>query len=114
MRQGTSTACIGPARTSSNLPADATIDVSTQAQQVRYAASSVINLASMAYTNTQAGLSVTAVVHEVPATVALDYTLGEAPRIVYEASSEVPRVDFFASPHHVADLDPTGDEYVSR
>lgn len=97
----------------SNLPADATIDVSTQAQQVRYAASSVINLASMAYTNTQAGPSVTAVVHEVPATVALDYTLGEAPRIVYEASSEVPRVDFFASPHHVADLDPTGDEYVS-
>lgn len=97
----------------SNLPADATIDVSTQAQQVRYTASGVIDRASMAYTNTQAGPSVTAVVHEVPATVALDYTLGEAPRVVYEASSEVPRVDFFASPHHVADLDPTGDEYVS-
>jgi hypothetical protein len=97
----------------SNLPADATIDVSTQAQQVRYTASSVIDRASMAYTNTQAGPSVTAVVHEVPASVALDYTLGEAPRVVYEASSEVPRVDFFASPHHVQDLDPTGDEYVS-
>ncbi|MCF4122632.1 hypothetical protein L1785_16765 [Antribacter sp. KLBMP9083] len=97
----------------SNLPADARIDVSTVDQQVRYAASEMIGLASMAYTNTQEGPSVTAAVHQVPATVALDYAMGETPRIVYEASSGVPQVDFFASPDHVANLDPTGDQYLS-
>ncbi|WP_157930760.1 hypothetical protein [Glycomyces xiaoerkulensis] len=97
----------------SNLPAEAELEVDTAAQQVRYEASDVIDLARFDYTNTETGPTVLAAVHEVPESVALDYETGDVSRLLYDASGAVPQVDFFASFDHIEQLDPTGHEYLS-
>lgn len=97
----------------SNLPAEADLDLDTVAQQLRYQASDVIELASVAYTNTATGPTVVAAVREVPDSVQLGYELGDRPRLQYEATSQVPLLEFFASFAHIENLRPTEDHYLS-
>lgn len=97
----------------SNLPAEASLDVDTAAQELQYQASDVVNLAEVAYTNTAEGPTVLAAVHDLPQSVQLTYDLGDRPQLLYEASSEIPRLDFFASFDHIEDLQPQQDHYLS-
>jgi hypothetical protein len=97
----------------SNLPAVASLDVDTVAQAVRYEADSVIEDVRVAYTNTQDGPTVVAGVEDLPAQLALDYEIGDVTRLDYEASSAVPRIEFFASPDHIEQLRPIADHYAS-
>ncbi|GLZ30303.1 hypothetical protein Lesp02_24920 [Lentzea sp. NBRC 105346] len=97
----------------SNLPKTLSLDADTAARKIVYEASEVIHRAHVGYTNTQSGPTVFAAVHEVPAKVTLNYDLGEKPKLRYEASSRVAKVELFGSPQHIENLRPEDDQYLS-
>ncbi|OKI57966.1 hypothetical protein [Micromonospora sp. CB01531] len=97
----------------SNLPATASLDVDTAARTVAYQTSSVIHRVFAAYTNTAAGPTLFATVTELPARINLSYDLGDRPRLHYQATSRVQKVEVFASPAHVETLRPQQDHYLS-
>lgn len=97
----------------SNLPAEASLDVDTAAQELTYEATDVVDLARVAYTNTAGGPTIHAGVHGLPQRVHLTYELGDRPQVTYEASADVPLVEMFASLDHVATLRPQEDHYLS-
>lgn len=97
----------------SNLPATLSFDLDTAQRKVAFRASSVVQRVRAAYVDTTAGPSAVAAVEGVPASVDVDYDIGERPRVRYRASSPVPRVELFASPQGVEQLDPTAHHYLS-
>ncbi|NUT93333.1 MAG: hypothetical protein HOY78_15065 [Saccharothrix sp.] len=97
----------------SNLPATLSFDLDTAQRKVAFRASSVVQRVRAAYVDTATGPSAVAAVDGVPASVDVNYDLGDRPRVRYKASSAVPRVELFASPQGVEALDPNTHHYLS-
>lgn len=97
----------------SNLPASLAFDLDTAKRIVAFRASTVVERVRAAYVDTNGGPSAVAAVNKVPASVDVNYDLGDRPRVHYKASSAVPRVELFASPQGVEALDPNGHHYLS-
>ncbi|MEU4767608.1 hypothetical protein AB0H12_30580 [Actinosynnema sp. NPDC023794] len=97
----------------SNLPATLSVDADTANRTVAYRASAVVNRVHVAYTNTANGPTLFGTVLELPSTLDLKYEVGEQPRLLYAASSRVPRIELFAGLAHIEALRPQDDHYLS-
>lgn len=97
----------------SNLPATMSFDLDKGNRTVAFRASSVINRVQAAFVDTTSGPSVFAAVNGLPASVDVNYDLGDHPRAHYKASSTVSRVELFVSPQGVETLKPDAGQYLS-
>ncbi|SDI71511.1 hypothetical protein SAMN05192558_11711 [Actinokineospora alba] len=97
----------------SNLPATLSVDADTANRKISYRASDVIHRVHVAYTNTRSGPTLFGTVHELPSIVDLTYDVGAKPRLLYKASSRIPRIELFASLAHIETLRPSDDYYLS-
>jgi hypothetical protein len=97
----------------SNLPATLSFDLDTVKRLVAFRASAIVERVKAAYVDTTSGPSAVAAVNKVPASIDVNYDLGDRPHVHYKASSAVPRVELFVSPQGVETLDPNANHYLS-
>ena len=97
----------------SNLPPSFSLDLDPSARTVAWRADAVVARVRAAVVDTANGPSVVSAVNDLPRTVDIAYELGERPHVTYQASSVVPRIEFFASPRGIETLDPDADDYLS-
>ncbi len=99
--------------TVSNLPATLSVDADTANHKIAYRASTVVHRVQVAYTKVDGGPTLAAAVNDLPASVDVSYQLGDTPRVTYQASSSVPRIELFGSLDHIETLKPASDHYLS-
>jgi hypothetical protein len=97
----------------SNLPATLSFDLNPAARTVAYRASAIIDRIKASYVDTTAGPSAVAAVNRVPASVDVNWDLGDKPHVHYKASTAVPLAELFYSPQGVETVDPNGNHYLS-
>ncbi len=97
----------------SNLPSFVSADLDPAAGTLGYDASSVISQVRAAFIKTDTGPSLLATVFDLPISLDASWVLGESTELTYDASSVIPRIEFFASPQPIEILQPLVHHYLS-